>query len=251
MTRELNVTRVDWVVFRRAAMFISTIIFIILATMFFMMGGPSAFILSAEGFVIHDTAYISPPYEGQVKELLVRPGEYVNKGQLVAVMDSLKMHQDLMMALTEAGSAAGGTSSTQKLHYIGKYHKLLELYNDGKIYANADGYIGTKIPKLGEVFKAGDIMMSISLTNSYVIAYINENALYHPKIGDPVIIKSSTDKATGEISELLPHAEALPKQIQYPYAVTRLGRAIKIEFLEKDPFPIDQHVEINMCYTCK
>jgi multidrug resistance efflux pump len=218
--------------------------------MFFMMGGPSAFIMSAEGFVLHDTSYVSPHYEGQVKKILVHPGEYVNKGQLVAIMESMKMQQDLMLALTEAGSSAGGTSSTQKLHYVERYRKLLGLYDDGKLFANEDGYIGTKVPKVGETVKAGEPLIDISSNVSYVIAYINENALFQAKPGDKVTIHTAGDKAIGEVTQLLPNAEALPKQIQYPYAVTRLGRAIRVDFIDKDPFPINQHVTVNVCYTC-
>ena len=93
-------------------------------------------------------------------------------------------------------------------------------------------------------------MFSISQNDSFVLAYINENALYQAKLGDRVVVKSATDQAIGEVVQLLPHAEALPKQIQYPYAVTRLGRAIRIEFIGKDPFPINQHVTVSVCYTC-
>ena len=181
---------------------------------------------------------------------MVKPGEYVSKGQLVAVMESMKMHQDLMNALTDAGMAAGGASSTQKLYFISRYRKLVEMYDDGKLYANSDGYVGSKTPKVGEVVKTGDPVVTISQDDSFVIAYINEEALFKVKVGDKVYIQSSTDKVLGEVTKLYPHAEALPKQVQFPYATTRLGRAIRIDFIEDDPFPIDQHVTISKCYMC-
>ena len=114
----LNVTRVDWVFFRRAAILTLAVIATILATAFMTLGGPSAFFMNAEGFVSHDTTIVSPSYDGELKKIMVKPGEYVSKGQLVAVMESMKMHQDLMNALTDAGMAAGGASSTQKLYFI-------------------------------------------------------------------------------------------------------------------------------------
>jgi hypothetical protein len=56
-------------------------------------------------------------------------------------------------------------------------------------------------------------------------------------------------KVKGTITRLLPISEPLPKQIQHPHTYERRGQTVRIDFDEKDPFPIDQHVIIAHCGT--
>lgn len=252
-----NIKKIDWVFFRRLAFYFISVGTAITLTTFFLMGGPSAFFLDAEGFVIHDMTSVGTTYEGEVKEIYVKPGQVIHKGQLVATMESAKVQQELMIVQSQAeqftynntgnsGMNTGNTTARQ-LEYIDRYRKLVDAYNGGKLYANADGHVGTTIAHIGQIIHPGDPVIKIFQGHSYIIAYVPDNHLFEVKEGDPVTISAAGRKAKGYIEKLLPMSEPLPKQIQHPHTYERRGHTVRIMFTDEDPFPIDQHVTVAYC----
>lgn len=253
----LDIKKLDWVFFRRLIMYIGSIVLAVGATWFLFMGGLSAFILDAEGFVIHDMTTVSTSYEGELKEIYVKPGEYVQKRQLVGLMTSTKIHEQLMNIQSQYEQSkyngpfniqTGGDSSPARLlDFVNRYRKLVEIYDNGKIYANADGHVGTTIAHVGQVIHPGDPIIRVFQGHSYVIAYVADNHIFDVKEGEPVSIYAAGHKAKGYIEKILPINEPLPKQIQHPHTYERRGHTIRILFTDEDPFPIDQHVYVSYC----
>lgn len=86
MSSELKASSVVWPRLRKA----------LVATTFLVGGGAGAFyalaggriLLDADGIITQDRVVVSTPFDARVTEILVRPGDYVQKGQKMAVVDS-------------------------------------------------------------------------------------------------------------------------------------------------------------------
>jgi multidrug resistance efflux pump len=60
---------------------------------YFLPGG--GLFLSADGLASRDHISVSAPYDGRIKQVLVRPGDYVEKGQTVAIVESASISRTL------------------------------------------------------------------------------------------------------------------------------------------------------------
>ena len=56
---------------------------------------PRGFILDADGLVLRDPVSVSAPYDAQIKEVMVRPGDHVQKGQTIAIVESPSLSRTL------------------------------------------------------------------------------------------------------------------------------------------------------------
>src|SRR5689334_273193 len=94
-TDGLRVSRLDWRRLRRLVMYGSILSIGVCSSVLYFWGGVDAFILNADGYVTRDNVAIAPPFEGQVVEVLVRPGDKVQKGQRIAIVQSIALKRTL------------------------------------------------------------------------------------------------------------------------------------------------------------
>jgi multidrug resistance efflux pump len=88
---ELSASRVDWRRLRRLALHAGLVAFSIAGTAFYMNSGFSGLLLRADGHVTREQVAVAPAFKGRVAEMLVRPGDHVEKGQKIAVVKSVNV----------------------------------------------------------------------------------------------------------------------------------------------------------------
>ena len=163
---------------------------------------------SAEIESIHE-AYISPEISGQVEKILVNEGDHVNKGQLLAVLNSDVM-QDNIRELKVSLELASYTYQKQKSlwqKHIGSEIQYLEAktkyeslrnklatlqtqYKRSFIKSPISGYVDAIDTKTGEIAIPGKRMFHVvNLNKLYVNAQISEAYLPIIHENDPVDVR--------------------------------------------------------------
>ena len=107
--------------------------------------------LSADGLAVRDHISVSAPYEARMKQVLVRPGDYVEKGQTVAIVESASISRTL--AELSAERARIGARVTQLDARRKVVDQLLPVAEDSA--KQAKGF-------LDELVKAGTKGMAVS-----------------------------------------------------------------------------------------
>lgn len=163
---------------------------------------------SAEIESVHE-AYISPEVNGQVEKIMVNEGDRVSKGQLLAVLNSDVM-QDNIRELKVSLELASYTYQKQKSlweKHIGSEIQYLEAktkyeslrnklatlqtqYERSFIKSPIDGYVDAIDIKTGEMAIPGQRMFHVvNLKKLYVNAQISEAYLPILHEGDPVDVR--------------------------------------------------------------
>lgn len=93
--KELSASRVDWRRLRRLALHCGLLVTCAGGTAFYMSSGFSGLLLRADGHVTRERVAVAPAFEGRVVEVLVRPGDHVEKGQKIAVVKSVAVSRTL------------------------------------------------------------------------------------------------------------------------------------------------------------
>jgi multidrug resistance efflux pump len=86
-----------------------------LALYFFPGGG---LFFNADGLVFRDRISVSAPYDGRIKQVLVRPGDHVEKGQTIAIVESASISRTLAELSAErarTGSRLAQLEARQKV----------------------------------------------------------------------------------------------------------------------------------------
>jgi multidrug resistance efflux pump len=56
---------------------------------------PGGLVLNADGLVLREPTSVSAPYDARIKEVMVRPGDHVEKGQTIAIVESPSLSRTL------------------------------------------------------------------------------------------------------------------------------------------------------------
>lgn len=123
--------------------------------------------------------------------------------------------------------------------------KLENHYSDGVVRAETAGTIGDVVPSVGEVFVAGEPILSIISGRPYVLAYLPEDYLFSLNEGLEVNISGGRKAATGYISEVLPVAQAVPQEFKNAFKPYRNRQLARIEFHRDPPIPTFSNVRIT------
>jgi multidrug resistance efflux pump len=79
----------------------------------YLNGGAPAFMLRADGLVSRDHVTVAPPFEGRVASVLVHPGDVVERGQKIAVVESATISRTLSELSTEGARLAIGIAQLE------------------------------------------------------------------------------------------------------------------------------------------
>jgi len=163
---------------------------------------------SAEVESVHE-AYISPEVSGQIEEILVKEGDHVKKGQLLARLNSDVM-QDNIREVKTSLELASYTYHKQKAlwkknigselqylqaktNYESLQNKLATLQTEYKrsfIKSPIDGYVDAIDAKVGELAVPGQRFCHVvNLKKLYLNAQISESYLPIVHVGDPVEVR--------------------------------------------------------------
>src|SRR5262245_25287799 len=90
----LSASRLSWKRLRRLGLLCGLLVCTVGGTVFYM-DGLSGILLRADGYVSRERVAVAPAFEGRIAQVLVRPGDHVEKGQKVAVVKSVAISRTL------------------------------------------------------------------------------------------------------------------------------------------------------------
>jgi len=122
---------------------------------------------------------------------------------------------------------------------------LETLYANGVVHSPVSGSIGASIPAVGNVYRAGEPILSVYSGDEYVLAYLPRRYLFPISEGMEVSVTDGRDTATGVISEILPVTDTLPKEFQNTFKPSDRNQLAKIKITSAAPFPLNQKVTVS------
>jgi multidrug resistance efflux pump len=110
---ELRASRVSWKRIQRLALYGGLLVCAIGGTVFYLQGGLSGVLLRADGYVMRERVAVAPAFEGRVAQVLVRPGDHVEKGQKIAIVKSVAIGRTLADLAAEKARLMGKIGELQ------------------------------------------------------------------------------------------------------------------------------------------
>jgi multidrug resistance efflux pump len=89
---QLRASTLAWRRLRRIVLWIVLIAGTGSLGLYLLRGG---FILNADGLVLREPISVSAPYDARIKQVMVRPGDHVEKGQTIAIVESPSLSRTL------------------------------------------------------------------------------------------------------------------------------------------------------------
>nr|WP_321456582.1 HlyD family efflux transporter periplasmic adaptor subunit [uncultured Cohaesibacter sp.] len=127
--------------------------------------------------------------------------------------------------------------------------KLKNHYSDGVIRAPVSGAVGSIVPLLGAVYRAGEPILTIHSGDAYVLTYLPRRYLFPIEAGMEVTIASGRNSVTGVIDSILPVSDTLPKEFQNSFKPSERSQLAKIKLGPDVPFPVYEKVRISRRYA--
>jgi multidrug resistance efflux pump len=118
-------------------------------------------------------------------------------------------------------------------------------YADGVVRAPVSGAVGASVPSVGNVFKPGEVMLSIYSGEPYILANLPRRYLFSILPGTRVNVSSGRLSAMGTIAEILPVTGELPQEFQNAFKPRERSQLARIQFDESPPFPLYEKVVIT------
>lgn len=146
-----------------------------------------------------------------------------------------RVFENELASLTAAQSDADAAIADLKQHYSG-----------GIVRASTSGVVGTSVPSVGDVFGAGQPIMSIYSGEVYVLAYLPRRYLFPVDVGQQVNVSDGRNDVTGTIAEILPLTGALPMEFQNTFKPRDRNQLAKIRFSSPPSFPLHEKVTLSV-----
>lgn len=135
--------------------------------------------------------------------------------------------------------------STARGHSVKALEDLEAHYAEGIFRAAKTGRIGDHVPSVGEVFRAGEPIMSVISGRPYVLAYLPQSYWFALEAGMPVDVESGRIEARGEIVEVLPVSSTVPPEFQNTFKPDPTRQLARVEFSSPPPFPTSANVRVT------
>ena len=126
---------------------------------------------------------------------------------------------------------------------------LQALYADGLVVAPVSGAVGAVVPSVGNVYRPGDSLLTISYGDPYVLVYLPRRYLFPVYVGMEMRVTDGQRTADGKIAEILPVTDALPKEFQNTFQPSDRNQLAKIKLTPSKPFPLLQKVRVSRPFT--
>ncbi len=132
-----------------------------------------------------------------------------------------------------------------RAHSLEALSNLEEYYANGIVSASKSGQVGEIVPSVGEVFRAGDSMLSVISGDAYVLVYLPTNYWFQLDAGMKVEIANGRQSAVGYISEILPVSQSVPPEFQQAFRPDQTRQLARVEFEEPSLFPTAANVRVT------
>ncbi|WP_445358255.1 HlyD family secretion protein [Microbulbifer sp. ANSA005] len=124
--------------------------------------------------------------------------------------------------------------------------QLKQHYNNGIVQSPTAGLVGAKIPYVGNVYSAGEPLLSIYTGEAYVLAYLPNRYQFAIKPGLEVLVSSGRFQDRGVLMETIPLSAALPQEFQNTFKPTERNQLAKIALANPSKFPVNDKVTITL-----
>ncbi len=181
--------------------------------------------MQKEGFVR------SAPYADALKAGYEASKDRVNLGSQSRVLKEELAALDL--ARTDADST---------------FKDLQKLYANGLVRAPVGGAIGAVVPSIGDVYRPGDPMLTISWGKPYVLVFLPRRYMFPIKVGMELSVTDGKHTAAGVVTDILPVTDALPKEFQNTFQPSDRSQLAKISLPANAQFPLHQKVTVSRSY---
>ncbi len=130
------------------------------------------------------------------------------------------------------------------------FHDLQTVYSGGLRRAAVSGTIGPTVPSQGDVYRAGDPLMTIYFGKPYVLLFLPRRYLFSVHAGMSVRVWDGQHSVPGVIKEILPVTNSLPREFQNAFRPADRNQLAKIQFTAPAsmPFPLLQKVRVSLSY---
>lgn len=142
--------------------------------------------------------------------------------------------KDEMAALQAALTDADATLLDLQTHYA-----------NGLVLAPVSGAVGARVPSVGDVYRPGEPLLTISFGEPYVLVYLPRRYLFPIYIGMELEVTDGKQRAHGVISEILPVTDTLPKEFQNTFQPSDRNQLAKIQLASSSLFPLLQKVRVS------
>jgi multidrug resistance efflux pump len=127
--------------------------------------------------------------------------------------------------------------------------KLKQLYGDGIARSPVSGSIGASVPFVGNVYRAGEPILTVYSGEPYVLVYLPRRYLFPISIGMQLRITDGREVTDGVITEILPVTDTLPKEFQNTFKPSDRNQLAKIKLASPSTFPLNQKVSVSSYST--
>jgi len=164
-----------------------------------------------------------------------------------ALNDRFDAKEEVVALQAEAETAGTGlTAIDEALNKAeAAVDDLRSAYNDGLIKASANGIVGLRTARPGDVVPIGVPMMVVYLPAPHVLAYLETGTLYTIKPGDEVEISDGFVTAKGHVGEILPVADTLPEEFRKAFQPRGRSQVARIVLEGDGPFPLFAKVKLT------
>jgi multidrug resistance efflux pump len=128
------------------------------------------------------------------------------------------------------------------------FRDLQALYSNGLVRAPVSGAVGATVPSVGNVYRPGEPLLTISFGEPYVLVYLPRRYLFPVYVGMKLQVTDGQNTASGVIAEILPVTDTLPKEFQNTFQPSDRNQLAKIELGSSSPFPLLQKVRVSRSF---
>lgn len=122
---------------------------------------------------------------------------------------------------------------------------LREHYGAGMMLASQSGTIGHQVPDVGEVFRPGDAITSVHYGAPYVLAFLPDSYIFSIEVGDMVNLDNGRQEASGQIVEILPVSQNLPREFLAAFEPGKTRQLARVSLTQEAAFPVGSDVYIT------
>ncbi|MDF2373622.1 MAG: HlyD family efflux transporter periplasmic adaptor subunit [Rhizobiaceae bacterium] len=164
-----------------------------------------------------------------------------------AMRANFDAQKELVLLVNETSTLKSEISAFEMAHQDAAraLDDLKGYYASGIVRAPVSGTIGGKVPSVGDVYRAGEPILSIYSGEPYILAYLPTRYIFPIRKGMRVRLTSGRHAENGIVTEILPFSEALPEEFQNTFKPRDRNQLAKIHFAKPSLIPVYAKVEIS------
>lgn len=165
--------------------------------------------------------------------------------------DAMRAHFDAQTARLRLASerrtldAEIAALATARRTVTDALRELKAHFRDGAIRATVSGTVGVDVPAVGEVYSAGEPLLSVFSGDTYVLAYLPRSYVFAIEPGMTVRVTDGRNSAEGAIAGILPVSQALPEELRTAFQPGDRRQLARIRISGEAQFPVFAGVHVT------